>query len=70
MSWWRKKNVTSKKGCCEDEFNWVQMEELEGCIDHMVFTKIQKNWNYEGFNIKTVTQSRLFTEVKSMLDEH
>ena len=33
MSWWRKKNVTSKKGCCKDEFNWVQMEELEGCID-------------------------------------
>ena len=70
MSWRRKKTVTSQKGCCKDEFNWVQMEELEGCIDHIVFTKLQKIWNYQSFNTRTVTQSKLFTEVKSMLDEH
>ena len=49
MNWRQKKNVASQKVYCKDKLHWVQMEELEDCIDHIVFTKLPKNLELSGF---------------------
>ena len=64
-------NVTTQKVNCKDElFTELEWKDHKAALI-ILFTKLKKkSETVRVFNTKTVTQSRVFTEVKSMLDEH